>query len=200
MDINTVDKKLIYEDMETIQRVFNSYGVKLYLVYGALLGFYRDKDFLPGDDDVDFCVIDKINYETRKKIGWELYDLGFVRQPVAFNVFGKLEDTEEGYNGDGESGSIVVVRNFKFTIFFFKEELCKQHGRELVCIPKFSAVRLISTPQKFFDKPSSIKINKVEYLCPAPIEDYLADTYFNNWKDKTDRRHGLLYDKQHENN
>lgn len=188
----------IRKDLEEIKNVFDTFGVKVILVYGALLGYYRDGKLLPGDDDIDLAVIDKIDLETRKKIGWMLLDLGFQAQPIAFNLFGRMEASVPGYNGDGETGIIVCHRHFKFTIFFFKIEECEKHGFEYVCIPMLGALKLIATPAKFFSSLGEIKIHKKKYLTPSPIEDYLADTYFNNWKDKTDRRHGLCYDKQHE--
>lgn len=190
-----VDSRI--KDLEDVKKVFEKFGVKFYLVYGALLGHYRDGDFLPGDDDIDLAVIDTIDYETRKKIGWTLYDLGFNPQEIAFNVFGRLEPIEIGYNGDEWSGSVVCQRNFKFTIFFFQEEICPMHGPEYVCVPKYQAKKLISTPVKFFEKPGKIKINKQTYLTPGPIEDYLAWAYFDNWRDKTDRRHSGTYPEQH---
>lgn len=185
------------KDLEDIQKVFDSFGVRVLLVYGALLGFYRDGNFLPGDDDIDLAVIDPIDIKTRKQIGHMLLDLGFMPQPIAFNVFGRMEDSESGYNGDETTGIIVCERNFKFTIFFFKEEDCAKHGIEYVCTPKVGAMKLISTPKKFYEKTAQIKIKGKKYLTPFPIDAYLADTYFNNWKDKKDRRHGLTYDKQH---
>lgn len=188
------------KDLETIKEVFDKYGVRFFLVYGALLGHYRDKDFLPGDDDIDLAVIDPIDFETRKKIGWTLFDLGFQPQNIAFNVFGRMEPSEIGYNGDAETGIIVCERNFKFTIFFFKEEECSQHGKEYVCIPKLGALRLISSPTKFYEKSGEIKIGKNKYLTPSPVEDYLAFTYFDNWKDKNDRRHGDTYFVMHAQN
>lgn len=201
----------IINDLETINAVFDRYGVRFFLVYGALLGFYRDGDFLPGDDDIDLAVVDPIDLETRKKIGWALYDLGFGPQNIAFNVFGRMEPAEIGYNGDHETGIIVCERNFKFTIFFFKPEECAQHGPELVCTPKLGAVKLIASPRRFYPhtavvdghlvtKPGgmdTIKINKKIYPVPTPVEEYLAFTYFDNWKDKTDRRHGHTYNEMH---
>lgn len=185
------------KDLEQIKQVFDKFGVRMIIGYGLLLGMYRDKKPLPGDDDVDIIVIDKIDLKTRKAIGWTLYDLGFRPQAILFNVFGRMEPSEIGYNGDEETGIIVCERNFKFTIFFFKEEDCEKHGREYVCIPKLGAVKLIATPTKFFDKTDNIKINGKKYLTPYPIEDYLSFTYFNNWKDKTDRRHGQTYMEMH---
>lgn len=185
------------KDLEQIQQVFDKFGVRVYLVYGALLGHYRDGGYLPGDDDIDLAVIDPITLETRKKIGWALYDLGFGPQNIAFNVFGRMEPSEVGYNGDHRSGIIVCERGFKFTIFFFDLAFCAQHDREYVCTPKLGAMKLISIPAKFFDKTGEIKINKKKYLTPAPIEEFLAWAYFDNWKDKTDRRHSYTYTEQH---
>lgn len=190
-------KQLIYKDLEDIQAVFDRFKVDLIIGYGALLGHYRDKNFLPGDDDIDICVIDNINLETRKKIGWALYDIGFMPQQIYFNVFDRMELSEPGYNGDGKTGIIVCERGFKFTIFFFKEVVCSTHTREYVCIPKLGSKTLISTPVKFYYKLDKIKIGKNKYLCPSPVEEYLSFTYFNNWKDKSDRRHGLLYPEMH---
>ena len=86
-----MDKKLILKDLETVQQVFDKFGVEMIVGYGVALGFYRDKDFLPGDDDIDICVIQPIDLKTRKAIGWALYDLGFQTQPITFNVFGRME-------------------------------------------------------------------------------------------------------------
>jgi hypothetical protein len=184
-------------DLETIREVFNKHNVNFYLVYGLVLGMHRDGKPLPGDEDVDIAVVDPIDLETRKKIGWMLYDLGFKPQPIAFNVFGRMEESEPGYNGDGESGIIVCEREFKFTIFFFGKVVCPQHGAEYLCVPKLGSVKLISIPAKFFDNPESIKVGKKKYLVPGPLEEYLAYSYYDNWKDKEDRRHSPLYPEQH---
>lgn len=189
------------KDLEDIKAVFDKFKVRFFLVYGALLGFYRDGNFLPGDDDIDLAVIDPIDFKTRKAIGWSLYHLGFGPQNIAFNVPNamgyEMEPSEVGYNGDAETGIIVCQRNFKFTIFFFKPEMCDQHGEEYVCVPKLGAMKLISTPTDFYKKPDTIKIGKTRYLTPGSIKTYLSFTYFDNWKDKTDRRHGQTYFEMH---
>src|SRR3990167_7741422 len=120
------------KDLETIKEVFDKFGVPFYIVYGAVLGLHRDGDFIEHDDDIDLAVcwgredntgkennLHKcVDFETRKKIGWALYDLGFQPQPICFNVFGRMEPSEIGYNGGENSGIIVCERNYKFTIFF----------------------------------------------------------------------------------
>lgn len=183
------------KDLEEIKAVFEKFGVRIVLVYGALLGMHRDGKLIEHDDDIDLAVIDPIDLKTRKKIGWMLYDLGFVSQEITFNVFDRMEIAEEGYNGDAETGIIVCQRNFKFTIFFFKEVLCDVHNRELLCVPKLGALNLIATPKKFFDQLREIKINGKKYLTPSPIEDYLEFTY-GRWREPS-AEHGKTFYKMH---
>lgn len=183
------------KDLETIKAVFDKYNVKLYIVYGALLGLHRDGKLIEHDDDIDLAIIDPIDLKTRKAIGWALFNLGFKPQPISFNVFGVMEPSEPAYNGDEKTGIIVCERNFKFTIFFFKEEVCDMHGTEYVCTPKLGAMKLISIPKRFFMKPGAVKLNGKKYLTPE-IVPFLEYAYIN-WKDKNGRDHSPTYSEAH---
>lgn len=165
------------KDLNCILDVFKKYGVHVYVSYGAALGATRNKKLIEWDDDIDIDVIDKVDYKTRKAIGWELHDLGFTPQPISVNVFGRMEPLEYGYNGDEQSGIIACERNFKFSIFFYKEE-----GDIFVCIPRMSAMPLISIPTRFFHKPSTITLHGNKYTSPGPIKEYLAYVYGHDWK------------------
>lgn len=185
------------KDLETIKNVFDKYGVKFFIGYGSVLGFYRDGDFIEHDDDIDLCVVDEVSLKTRKQIGWALYDLGFQPQQIVFNVFGRMEPSEIGYNGDEKTGIIVCERNFKFTIFFFQNYPCEQHKiLEYICVPKLGALNLISTPASFFIKGEEVKINGRKYLFPSPIERYLEVCY-RNWRDKHGRDHSPTFFENH---
>lgn len=192
------DKKQILKDLEDVQKVFDQHGVKFVMTYGVLLGWHRDGDFLPGDDDVDVSVIDPVDLKTKKKIGWMLYDLGFKPQHITYNVFGRMEPQEPAYNGDENTGAIVCQRYFKFTIFFFEKKPCDMHGEEYVCTPKLGALKLISTPTRFFKKLGKIKVGKKTYPAPTPIEEYLEFTY-GDWKNPMDRRHADTFLVHHGN-
>jgi hypothetical protein len=192
-----MEYQLALKDLLEIKGVFDRLDVKFLLAYGTCLGFYRDREFLPEDDDIDLVVVDKISLKTRKLIGWKLYDLGFEPQTITFNVFGRMEPREIGYNGDENTGIIVCQRNIKVTIFFFYEEDCPEHGKEMVCIPKLGSLKLIASLSKFYEKFDTIKYKGIKFLTPSPIEEYLNHSYFNNWKDKTDRRHSPTYFEYH---
>ena len=202
----TITREGAREDLELIQKVFDSFNVPIFLTYGALLGIYRDGDFIQYDDDIDLCVTAKIDYKTRKDIGWALTNLGFLPQVfreegeelfMSFNVFGRMETAETGYNGDGETGIITCQRKIRTTIFFFKDELCPIHGRDMTCFPKYGSVRLIFTPAHFFDKPDTIKFKGKKYLTPSPIKDYLKFMYGDDWKKPIKGKHAPQWGQGH---
>jgi len=191
-----MDNQKAIKDLKIIKNVFDKYKVPFFLAYGTCLGAYRDKDFLPDDDDIDLVVVEPIDFKIRKKIGWMLYDLGFKNPIMGFNVFNRMEPMEIGYNGDEKTGIIVCEKSVEFSIFFFKEEDCDIHGKEMVCIPKLGALRLISSPSKFYKKPQTIKFKGEQFLIPSPVEEYLKFTY-EDWKDPLKRDHGLTYFEMH---
>ena len=154
------------DDYKIVKQVFDKYDVPLILGYGGLLGLYRDGKLLPGDDDLDLCVIKQIDLKTRKSIGWMLYDLGFKPQEIMFNVYGRMEPAEVGYNGDENTGIIICEKNTKFTLFFFRIKLCDEHGDEYVCIPKLGAMKLIASPVKFYEKLGEVDWNGEKWFFP----------------------------------
>ncbi len=184
-DINHgVPSELIMRDLLDVLTVFKRHNVKAYLAFGAVLGSQREKDFIKWDDDIDLDVVGTCDYKTRKSIGWMLFDLGFKPQEIGFNVYGRIEPGEIGYNGDEHSGIIVCERNFKFSIFFYREVDCPEHGKEMVCIPKYQSVKLICTPAYFYDKPGKVKLHGHTFETPSiggSVEKYLEYVY-GNWR------------------
>jgi LicD family len=172
-----IPSKVIMKDVLDVLEVFKKHGVQALLSYGAVLGAVRNKDFIPWDDDIDLDVVQPIDLRTRKSIGWMLYDLGFMPQPISMNVFGRMEPLEYGYNGDGETGIIVCERNFKFSIFFYKQE-----GDLMVCRAKLGAGILISNQAKFYEKLDEVKLHGHKFATPGPLKGYLAHVYGKDWK------------------
>lgn len=186
-------------DLEEIQKVFDKYGVRLFVTYGALLGLVRDGDFIEYDDDIDLCIVDPIDYRTRKAIGHTFLDIGYTPQPIAFRVFGRMENSEPGYNGDDHSGIIVMEKRIRTTLFFFGEEDCPLHGKCMVCHPKYQSARLISTPSRFFEKPETIKYKGKKYLTPGPQKEYLKYIYGDDWKKPIKGKHARQWNEEHPN-
>jgi lipopolysaccharide cholinephosphotransferase len=183
-------------DLREIKKVFDHFGVRLFLTYGALLGIVRQKNFIPYDDDIDLCIVDPISFETRKRIGNALLDIGYTPQPIAFRVYDRLEAAEPGYNGDEFSGIIVCQKRIRTTLFFFGKEYCPFHGRCMVCHPKLGSGRLIHTPAHFFDTAGTIKFKGDTYLTPTPVNEYLTYMY-GNWKVPVKGKHAPQWQEEH---
>ena len=187
------------KDLEEIQKVFDKFGVRLFLTYGALLGIHRQGNFIPHDDDIDLSIIDPIDYQTRKKIGHTLQDIGYEVQPISFNICGRFEVAENGYNGDKETGIIVCQKRIRTTLFFFKLEDCPIHGQDYTCWPKYGSGRLIFTPAHFFEKPGTLKFKGKKYLTPSPIDEYLHFMYGADWKTPIKGKHAPQWVEAHPN-
>lgn len=193
-----VPSEVIMKDLNDVMSVFAKYNVRAFLAYGAVIGAVREKDFIKWDNDIDIDVVDKIDIRTRKAIGNTLGQLGFMALEISFNVFGSMEMTAMGqngecrYDGDEETGIIVCKRNFNFSIFFYKEE-----GEEYVCTPKKYAVKLISNLKKFYVKPDTVKLHGKKFICPAPIREYLTYMY-GDWKTPKRDTHAPQYKQRHE--
>lgn len=172
-----VNDSLKMKDLKDVMAVFKKHGVRAFLSYGAVLGAVREGNFIEWDDDIDIDVVDPIDLQTRKSIGWALFDLGFEPQHISFNVFGRMEPVQYGYDGDGETGIIVCKRNFDFSIFFYK-----QQGEEMVCIPRLGAQVLIKNLAKFYDNPGKVKLHGETFITPAPHKEYLTHVYGKDWK------------------
>jgi len=169
------------KDLRAVKEVLDKLKVEFSLAYGVCLGAYRDKDFLPGDDDIDLAITEKLPLEMRQRIAEELMDIGFKKQSMYWVVQGKKVNNIADYQGTNETGIIVVERYFKVAIFFFYED-----GKEMICIPHDRP--LMSSLSKFYKKLKKIKFKGDYYLIPTPTEEYLEYSY-EDWKDKTKRDH-----------
>jgi len=181
-----MNNELAEKDLKIVKQILDKEGVPFFLAYGTALGAYRDKEFLPGDDDIDLGVIEPIDLKTRKKIGWMMYDIGFKPADVMFNVFGRMEINDAGYNGTEETGIIVANRNISLTIFFFKHEEDKY-----VCYPRIGAYPLMGFPDRF-GKFEKVKFKGTKFNVPSPTEEYL-DWVYEEWDNPLKRDHGKLY-------
>ena len=186
------------KDLNIVRAVLDHYEVPFFLAYGTCLGAYRDKDFLPEDDDIDLGVVAKVPLKTKIAIGKGMEDMGFMSQGIGWAEHQeknldevKWVPNQGGYQGTDRTGIIVMGRFVNFTIFFFYED-----GDEYTCIPRKGVFPVLATPKKYYKKFNKIKFYEQEYNVPSPTDEYLDFTYLD-WKDPTKRDHGLLYAQTH---
>lgn len=183
-----MNNKLAFKDLLDIKRVLDSKGVKFFLAYGACLGAIREKDFIEYDDDIDLVITDKLTYKKRKEIAWLLYDIGFkTNTDVVWNVYGRFEENEFGYNGTEITGIIACKRNIPVSIMFYYD-----NGEEMVCIPKKGGIPVLAIPYRFLKEGEWIKFKGEKFLVPSPVKEYLEFTY-GDWKTPVRDKHAPQY-------
>jgi hypothetical protein len=182
-----LDKKGAEQDLKEIKMAFDQYKVPFFLAYGTLLGARREKDFITWDDDMDLGIVEKVDIKTRKQLGWALFDLGFVAQDIMFSVFDRWEVAEQGYNGDAETGIMVLRKRVNTSIFWYKDD-----GKEYVITPRPYGKPLLATPHEFYKKFDTIKFKGEKFLAPSPIDKYLTQVY-GDWKEPVRGKHADQY-------
>ena len=154
-----MDNKKATEDLKLIKQVLVKNKIPFFLIYGTLLGAYRDNEFLPDDKDIDIGIIGRDKRKLVKD------SLGF--REIQFNP------KFTGYH-------LSVKRNVFIDIHFFDRE-----GEFYQCYVKYQKP-CMSFPAKF-NNFKKIDFKGLKFNIPLLTEEFL--TYFyGDWKDKTSRK------------
>jgi len=189
-----MDNQLATKDLIDVKRVLDSLGVQFFLGYGVVLGIIREKDFIPFDDDIDIIITQPITYKKRKEIGYLLFDIGFHGwDDVVWNVYGRYEKAEGGYNGTEKTGIIPCKRNVPISIMFYFD-----NGDEWLCIPKRGGIPVLAVPKKFLEKGRWVKFKGEKFLIPDPTIEYLEFLYGKDWKIPKEGEHAKQYWQIHD--
>jgi hypothetical protein len=189
-----MDREMAKKDLLDVKRVLDSKGVQFFLGYGVVLGIVREKDFIKFDDDIDIIIIQKLTYRQRKEIAWALWDIGFTSpDDVVWNVYGRYEMSEGGYNGTEITGIIPCKRNVPVSIMFYYD-----NGEEWLCIPKKGGIPVLAVPYKFLEKGEWVKFKGEKFLIPSPKIEYLEFLYGKDWKTPKEGEHAKQYWQIHD--
>jgi phosphorylcholine metabolism protein LicD len=130
-------------------------GFEAYFANGILLGAYRNNDFIPWDDDIDFDVLAPNFYEKCEEVKQFFVDKGYIvylnKQPgiAKLNVYKNLEKI-----------SFDVLFNMD-EYYYFRMD-CKW-------------------PKYLYKNHYDIMFKGINYKCPGPIEEYLVHVYGEDW-------------------
>ena len=136
-----IRKKYFKDEADLMLRKFteslNSAGIKFWLDFGTLLGFYREHDFIKHDCDLDFGVM--IKDADRVKVALE--NNGFKRISLFKSSDGGIEECYK-------------FMHTSLDIFYFREEDNRLYCNTFVCLSKFTFKRIFSFNNKI---PCSVK-------------------------------------------
>ena len=86
---NIIIRKNLREMLINIVNIFNKHNIYYWIDFGTLLGIYREKDIILGDNDIDICILD--NYETHEiiktKITFDLNKYNYIIKKLDWNAY-----------------------------------------------------------------------------------------------------------------
>jgi len=184
------------EALEKLKEVFNELNIDWFLVYGTLLGAYRDKDFISHDIDIDIGLFFS---DYSKQIENTMVKYGFTKKHEFLVDNGKfaVEETYE-YKGIGIDIFYFKVMNEKLIGYDFINEEGLSWDKT---IQKYGGllVRELTFPYEGLDK---IKFLGSYYPIPKNPKKHLSSHYGesfmikdNKWKPNKVTNVKYLYNK-----
>lgn len=151
------------------KRVMDRLKIPFCLMDGILLGAYRDKDFVRGDeDDIDIGVLEKY-YQHIPKVVQALKKIGFQKFKV-FNMNKRLEGCSlKRGRAHLDIFSIHIQGNKAFN-------LARSWGRH-----RLPPVIAYVYPRHCFEKFGTIEFQGARFNMPSQVEDFLSVRY-KDWK------------------
>jgi len=155
---NLLDVKNILDEME----------IPFFLTHGALLGAYRDNDFIKWDDDVELDIFEEILLPNYDMLCKQLIRCGFILR--------------------GRKRKFKKQKGEKFNIYRDRERISI---RGIYLDPnyennKYRLTNVFQYLRKFHENPDTIRFKNAMFNAPGPIEEFLSYRYGKNWNIPTD--------------
>jgi len=151
---NLIDIKNILDDLE----------VPFFLTHGALLGVYREGDFIKYDDDIDLDIFEEIFLLKYDQICDALIENGFVVRGRKIQYRGEKGEKVNLYRNKDK----VNIRGI-YIDSDYKEN-------------KYYLTNVFQYLRKFHENPDTIVFKGVTFMTPGPIEDFLVYCFGKNWR------------------
>ena len=172
------DFKSRTKNLLDVKNILDELKVPFFLTHGALLGAYREGDFIKHDDDIDLDIFEEILISNYDEICEKLMKRGFI-------VRGRRLDYK------GEKGE-------KLNLYRDRE---KMNIRGIYLDPSYKQDRYRLTNvfqylRKFHDNPDTITFKGVTFMTPGPIEEFLVYCFGEEWripvlKTKEEKKKGI---------
>ena len=195
---------VLVTSLRDLKEIFDSNGIQCWLIYGALLGYIRDKEMIPWDNDIDIGIwesslkrIEK-NKSSFKAKGFKIYftesmHVTFSRGDIYISAMVYKKGNDKAYRS-----SFTMIRGMDLSVKYAKNltEITRalKYLRWVLISPKFigDSPRFISNSMQFFllsisrTIPNSIRDlfkkvveTTIELGCPFYIET-IPQKYFTD--------------------
>jgi hypothetical protein len=152
------------ENLLDVKKILDSLRVPFFLTHGALLGAYRDGEWIKWDDDIELDIFDNIFKKKYERMCEILIKQGFIIRGR------KIERRKE----KGEK--INLYRNKeKISIRGIYEDCNYEQN-------KYYLTNVFQYPKKFHDNPEDILFKNEVFKAPGPIEEFLNFRYGDSWR------------------
>lgn len=184
IDLDSKRSNLLKENFEDILKAIYQSNLKSYdiwLDFGTLLGFYREKDLIPHDLDMDFGIIIP-DYEAFLKDEKVLFEQGFVRTKE-FYYNDKLVEFSYSYKGLNVDFIVYDKKEDTIssdTIFYMTNALGNPTRYEVYHYElPFTALTECSFKEILVKVPENTR----EYISHLYGEDFEIPNTHYNWKE-----------------
>jgi len=152
-----ISSNIRYNILVLVDNIMKNLDIKYWLTNGTALGFIRDNDFIPWDDDIDIDVYSEDLMPKFKSLVNYLINAGFVCRVVERGNVSKIS---------------AYMNNFKISIgaVYLEEDFRKS----ISC----------SYPKRFYENSIEFTYRDRKFNVPAPTDDYLSYLY-KDWKTPT---------------
>lgn len=158
------DFKRRAENLLDIKKILDELEVPFFLTHGALLGAYRENDFIKHDDDIDLDIFEEIFLPNYDAICEKLINDGFV-------VRGRSLD-HKGNPGE------------KINLYRYGEKI---NIRAIYIDPDFEQgqyrlTNVFQYPIRFHENPDTIDFKGATFITPGPIEEFIEFCFGEDWR------------------
>ncbi len=174
------DFKSRAKNLLDVKNILDKLGVPFFLTHGALLGAYRENDFIKHDDDVDLDIFEEIFISNYDKICYELICNGFIVR--GRNIEHRFKKGEKiNLYRDKEK---INIRGIYLDSNYKKD--------------KYRLTKVFQYLKKFHDNPDSIIFKGEKFMTPGPIEEFLEYCFGKKWmipvlKTKKEKKKAIQY-------
>ena len=144
--------------------IFDKLGITFFLTEGAVLGAYRNNDYILWDDDVELDIFEEVFLERYDEICKAFMDESFIVRGKDYKFKSRPGEKFNAYR----RGEKITVRGLFLDPSYRENE--------------FRLTNVYQYPRKFYENVGTIDFKGATFRVPTPIEEYLVYCYGEEWK------------------